>query len=78
MTKRELVFQALDHQAVPHVPWSFRFTAEARGKLVRHYGHDDVELAVGNHIVELGSDIGFFEDLGQELFRDVFGVLWDR
>jgi len=78
MTKRELVARALDHQSVPYVPWSFRFTTEARDKLVAHYGHDDVELAVGNHIVELGSDIGFFEDLGGEHFRDVFGVLWDR
>jgi uroporphyrinogen decarboxylase len=34
--------------------------------------------AVGNHILKLGSDIGFFEPAGPDLVRDVFGVVWDR
>ena len=28
--------------------------------------------------MELGSAIGFFEDLGADRVRDVFGVVWDR
>jgi uroporphyrinogen decarboxylase len=78
MTRREIVQQALDHEPVPYTPWSFRFTVEARKALEAHYCVDELHDAVGNHIVELGSDIGFFEDLGEERYRDVFGVVWDR
>jgi uroporphyrinogen decarboxylase len=37
-----------------------------------------MEDALQNHILKLGSDIGFFTDLGQEHVQDVFGVVWDR
>jgi uroporphyrinogen decarboxylase len=39
---------------------------------------DDLDEVLGNHILQLGSDIGFFDELGDNLFRDVFGVVWDR
>ena len=78
MTKRQVVTEALSGRRPPYVPWSFRFTKEARSVLADHYRRDDVEAAVGNHILELGSDIGFFESLGDSLYRDVFGVVWDR
>jgi uroporphyrinogen decarboxylase len=89
VTKREVVRAALEHRALPWVPWSFGFTVEAREKLTAHYfphglpaGESDqaeaLSDAVGNHILKLGSDIGFFEDAGPDRVRDVFGVVWDR
>jgi uroporphyrinogen decarboxylase len=36
------------------------------------------KAAVDNHILELGSAIGFFDDIGNNRVRDVFGVVWDR
>jgi len=78
MTHRQVVHQVLRGEAPPYVPWSFRFTHEAKARLVEHYGTDDIVAAVDNHIIELGSDIGFFEDLGNDRHRDVFGVEWDR
>jgi len=78
MTKREIVRCVLDGGRPPYVPWSFSFTVEARGKLSRYYGTDDIEAVVDNHIVGLGSDTGFFEDIGGCRVRDVFGVVWDR
>ena len=33
---------------------------------------------MGNHLLKLGSDIGFFEESGPDRVRDVFGVEWDR
>jgi uroporphyrinogen decarboxylase len=80
MTPRDVVVTALKGNPPPYVPWSFRFTKEPWSMLCKHYGidHKDLPAAVGNHIVELGSDIGFFEDVGQEKYRDVFGVVWDR
>ncbi|MDR3676994.1 MAG: uroporphyrinogen decarboxylase family protein [Acidobacteriota bacterium] len=78
MTKREVIKQVLAGAAPPYVPWSFRFTQEAKAKLIAHYGQDDLPNLLGDHILELGSDIGFFEDLGNDCVRDVFGVVWDR
>jgi uroporphyrinogen decarboxylase len=78
MTKREVVRRTLEGRCPPYVPWSFRFGKEAKNALTAHYGTADIEAAVGNPIVELGSDIGFFEDLGNHRVRDVFGVVWDR
>lgn len=78
MSPREIVKEAVAFRRPPHVPWSFRFTQEAREKLERHFGTTEIDRHVGNHILELGSDIGFFSELGNDRFRDVFGVVWDR
>ena len=78
MTKREIVHRALNFEEIPYVPWSFRFTKEAREILEDHLGDSDIEGFSENHFIELGSDIGFFEEVGTDLFRDVFGVIWDR
>jgi uroporphyrinogen decarboxylase len=71
----------LEHRRPPYVPWSFGFTQEAREKLAAHLGlptEEALHESVGNHILKLGSDIGFFQPAGPDRVRDVFGVLWDR
>ena len=78
MTPREIVRETLAFRRPPYVPWSFRFTREAREKLQAHFGTEDIESHIGNHILELGSDIGFFTELGNDRHRDVFGVVWNR
>jgi uroporphyrinogen decarboxylase len=78
MAKRKIVKQAIEGKAVPYVPWHCNFTVEAAEKLREHFGRDDLEQVLDNHFVKLGSDIGFFTDLGNDRFRDVFGVIWDR
>ncbi len=78
MTKREVVRRVLEGREPPYVPWSFAFTKEAREKLDRHFAGRDLEEVLQNHFVLLGSDIGFFEELGNDRYRDVFGVVWDR
>ena len=78
MTKREVIRTVLEGRRPPYVPWSFDFTKEAREALVAHLGTEDIDTAVGNHILKLGRDIGIFEPLGDDLFRDNFGVVWDR
>ena len=76
-TKRDVVRMVLDGTKPPYVPWSFRFTHEAAAKLEKHWG-PDWEVNLDNHFTELGNDIGFFDDLGDNRFRDLFGVVWDR
>lgn len=78
MTQREVIRLVLEGKQPPYVPWSMGFTKEAREKLQRHFACDDVELPLDNHLLRLGSDMGFFDDLGNDRVRDVFGVVWDR
>jgi len=62
----------------PYVPWSIGLTQEAREKIQRHFGAADPEVPLENHLVRLGSDIGFFTPLDDHRVQDVFGVVWDR
>ena len=78
MQKRDVVRAVLDGERPPYVPWSIGFTKEAAETLQLHYGADALEERVENHFVRLGSDIGFFDDLGDDRVRDVFGVVWNR
>ena len=78
MIPREVVKMVLNGEKPPYVPWSYKFTLEAEKALTESLGCDDLEKRVGNHIVRVGSDIGFFEDIGNDRLRDVFGVIWDR
>ena len=78
MNRRGVVKLVLEGQRPPYVPWSFSFTLEARETLARHYGGADLQDVLGNHLLCLGRDIGFFEGLGNDRWRDAFGVVWDR
>ncbi|MDP2982955.1 MAG: uroporphyrinogen decarboxylase family protein [Candidatus Latescibacter sp.] len=78
MIKREVVKASLDHKAPPYVPWHFTFSQGAREKLIGHYGHTDLESVLDNHLLRLGSVLGFFVDLGDNCYRDLYGVVWDR
>ncbi len=78
MNKREVVRLVMEHGRAGYVPWHCTFTVEAGEKLRKYFGTDDLETALDNHFVKLGSDIGFFDALGQQRYRDVFGVVWDR
>lgn len=78
MTKREVIKAVLDGKRPPYVPWSIKFTKEAADLLGTHLHTPDLDTALDNHLLCLGSDIGFFEEIEINLFRDVFGVVWDR
>ncbi len=78
MTPREVIHTVLQGRRPPYVPWSMGFTIEAKRKLQKYYNTDDIEEPLGNHLVKLGSDIGFFEEIENDRFRDIFGVIWDR
>ena len=78
ITKREVVSKVLEHQKPPYVPWNFGFTLEAKQKILEHYGSGDLLEVTGNHFLILGDEIGYFEAIGNNRFRDVFKVIWDR
>jgi uroporphyrinogen decarboxylase len=78
LTKREIIRAVLEGEKPPYVPWSSGFTKEAQAKLQAHFGSVELEDVTQNHLLKLGSDIGFFTDLGSNKVKDVFGVVWDR
>jgi uroporphyrinogen decarboxylase len=78
VTRREVVKMVLDGKRPPYVPWSFKFTMEPKAVLEDHFGTTDLDPVLYNHILLLGNDYGFFEDLGRDRYRDVFNVVWDR
>ena len=78
-SKREVVRLVFEGRPPPYVPWHFQFTKEPWAMLTSHFrGEPAAEAAIDNHLLELGSAIGFFEDLGANRTRDAFGVVWDR
>jgi uroporphyrinogen decarboxylase len=78
-SKRDVVRLVFEGRHPPYVPWHFQFTKEPWAMLTDHFGGENAaEAAIDNHILELGSAIGFFEDLGENRARDAFGVVWDR
>lgn len=78
MTKRDVVRTVLEGKKPPYVPWSYSFTQEPLKMLQQHFQTDDLDTVLDNHCLGLGNAIGFFEELPNERFRDVFGVVWDR
>ena len=60
MDKKEVVRRALAFKEMPYVPWHFKFTVEARDKLLEYLDGADMEAFLQNHLLELGNDIGFF------------------
>jgi len=78
MTKRDVIRTVLEGEEPPYVPWSFGFTLDAEAKLTAHYGTRDLDTVLHNHLLGLGNAVGFFEDVGNDRVRDVFGVVWDR
>lgn len=78
MTKRDVVHSVYRGETPPYVPWDFSFTTEARETLINHFGTPDLDAVMQNHLLNLGNGIGFFEDIGHDRVKDVFGVVWDR
>ena len=78
ITRREVIKMTLNGEKPPWVPWSFKFTEEPKQILLKHFKTDDLDEVLYNHILMLGSDIGFFEPVGGNCWKDVFGVVWDR
>jgi uroporphyrinogen decarboxylase len=78
MTRREIIRTVLDGGNPPYTPWSFKFTMEPKKILMDHFKTDDLDNILYNHILMLGADIGFFDKVGDNLYRDVFGAVWDR
>jgi len=78
MDKRSVMKMALEWKTPPYVPWNINFTIPSTEKLQQHYPGRDLEEVVQNHMMNVGYDIYFFHDIGNDCVQDSFGVVWDR
>jgi uroporphyrinogen decarboxylase len=78
MEKKDIVKLALNWKQPPYVPWTFAFTQPASEKLKQHFQVDDLEDTLQNHMISMGNEIDFFQNVGGDCVQDIFGVIWDR
>ena len=78
MTKREVVLEALAFRRPPYVPWSWGPTEQCAERLKAHLGTEDLSGFLDSHFVGVGAGVGRMTSLGDGLFRDAYGVVWDR
>ncbi|MBN2048343.1 MAG: hypothetical protein JW750_10910 [Anaerolineaceae bacterium] len=79
MKKRDVIIDVLEGRKPAYVPWEFGFTVEAAETLIAHFGsREELNRICDNHFCGYGNGIGFYTQIGEDLFQDVFGVVWDR
>ena len=78
MDKRAVIRDILDGKIPPYTPWSYSLTYEALEKVKSYYKTEDLEAIFQNHLITVGNNVDFFEDIGEGCVRDAFGVIWDR
>jgi len=78
MDKRRIVLDTLEFRSVPYVPWAWGTTELCARRLEAHLGVDDLGDFLDSHFLDIGPDIGRFERIGKHLFRDAYGVVWDK
>jgi uroporphyrinogen decarboxylase len=78
-TPRERVQQAIRHIQPDCVPYHFSYTALARQKLEAYYGTQDLDAVLDSHIAKYKPRCDdYLEEVGPDLWRDEFGVVWNR
>jgi uroporphyrinogen decarboxylase len=77
LNKKERVIAAINHYETDIVPYHLRFTGAEREKLIAYTGIEDFEKHYGNHI-EVKRCMDFTTEVEKGMFRDEFGVVWDR
>lgn len=76
MNKREIVIEALNHRQVSPLPYVLSMTEDLRRKVIAHTGDPDFQSRAGSYLIQEGHEE--FVSLGGGIFRDRFGVVWDR
>lgn len=76
MKRRDRVIAALRHQKTDFVPYQIDFVQEEYEKMVRFTGDANFIERTNGHLMIGG--FGAFTDVGNECWRDFFGVVWNR
>ena len=76
MNARDHVLDALQHRQPAKVPYDVRFTHHARQTMAEFYGDGDFQSKLGNCLTVVRLDTR--HEVEPNIWRDEFGVLWDR
>jgi uroporphyrinogen decarboxylase len=78
MNKKEAFIKAIAHQEVYPVPYSVKFTVEAKGNFIRYLGREvDLTVYTGNYVVASHTNHGW-KEIKPGYFQDYFGVVWNK
>ena len=78
-TRRDVILDAIEFRPPTYVPWRIGLTHQCADRLLKYIGTDDVYDCIGpSHVVGLGSEIGRFQRIDDDHYRDFYGVTWDR
>lgn len=79
MTPRERVLRTIRHEQPDRVPHHFSYTAPVRRKLEAYFDTLDLDRVLDNHIAKYKPRCDdFLVEVGLGLWRDEFGVVWNR
>lgn len=77
MTRRERVIRSITFQQVDKVPYNVSLTSNMLKRLNEYTGAEDSTKLFDNHVLEISGSKPEIP-LGNERFRDEFGVVWNR
>lgn len=81
MTPRERVLSAIRHEATDPPPWNLMCVPAVSAALAEHFGTDDLDTALGNHLHIFGARARkpLYADPAQygPTITDDFGVVWE-
>ncbi|MBN1865551.1 MAG: hypothetical protein JW808_11685 [Victivallales bacterium] len=77
-TPRERALASIGHVQPEKIPHQIGFTSDAHRKMCEFYGDPDFGGKIGNCIAGLNLDSFGWEEVGDCIWRDEFGVLWNR
>lgn len=79
MNNRERVTAALRHQQPDRTPYDIRFTQVAHARMAKFYGDPEFDAKLDNCLTLLSTEpADGWREVGPDIWRDEFGVLWDR
>ena len=77
ITRRERVWQAIQHQRTDIIPYHIFYTTPVETQLVKYFGEKDIEQVLGNHIAKQRIRLPDVE-IKPGFWRDEYGVVWNR
>ena len=78
MDNHTRVITALHHKQPDKVPYHIWMNESIKQKMVQFYGDSEFESKLGNCFYDAGNYANNYKPVGKSIWRDQFGVLWDR
>ena len=76
MTKKEIVIRSLQKKESPVIPYFLDMTDDIKEKMIAYTGDPQFFAHSGSYLAQERNES--FTDLGNGMFRDMFGVVWDK